>query len=80
MADPDQALADEYQKLPEEDQVLIYVGCEKIADFSEIAFMQRDLFPSDDWDTWWRYMADTYDEAPSGGTSSPSERIVCNRR
>jgi hypothetical protein len=59
----DQALADEYQKLSAEDQVLIYVGCEKIADFSEIAFMQRDLFPPDDWDTWWRYMVDTYDES-----------------
>ena len=60
----DQEMWEEYKKLPEEDQILVYVGCEKFADFSEIAFMQRELLPPDDWDTWWSYITDQYDESP----------------
>lgn len=60
----DQELWDEYMKLPEEEQTLIYLGCERMADFSAIAFFQREALPDDDWDTWWSYIVDQYDENP----------------
>jgi hypothetical protein len=60
----DQELWEEYKKLPEEEQTLVYLGCQRIADFSQIAFVQRDMLPADDWDTWWSYITDQYDESP----------------
>jgi len=55
---------DEYSKLEEKDQTMLYLGCMKIADFSQIAFMQREVLPNEDWNTWWSYIADQYDESP----------------
>ena len=55
---------DEYRMLDEHGQTLLYLGCERIADFSQIAFMQREILPDEDWNTWWSYLTDQYDESP----------------
>jgi hypothetical protein len=60
----EEQLKEEYEKLSEEERTLIYLGSEQLADFSQIAFMQRDILPADDWDTWWSYITDQYDESP----------------
>jgi hypothetical protein len=43
---------------------MVYLGCERIADFTQVAFVQREALPADEWNTWWTYMADQYDESP----------------
>jgi len=45
-------------------QVVVYMACQRIADFTQIAFIQRDVIPNHDWNTWWSYMTDQYDESP----------------
>ena len=68
---------DEYTKLWEDfealdknnrgdryEQFKVYMACQRIADFSQLAFLQRDVLPAEDWDTWWNYITDQYDESP----------------
>jgi hypothetical protein len=57
-------LWEEYSKVDEDKQTLLYLGCERIADFSQIAYMQREVLPDEDWNTWWSYITDQYDESP----------------
>jgi hypothetical protein len=60
----DEALMEEFAKLSEQDQILVRLGCQKIADFMQVTFLQRSLLPAEDWDNWWRYMGDQFDESP----------------
>jgi hypothetical protein len=60
----DQQLWDAFHKLPEDQQVMVKLGCMRIADFTQMAFLQRKTLPADDWDTWWSSMTDQYDECP----------------
>jgi hypothetical protein len=62
MTDPE--LEAEFQKLSEEQRVLVYLACERITDFMQVTFVQRDALPADEWDTWWRSFGDQYDESP----------------
>jgi hypothetical protein len=54
----------DYKALDKDEQVKVYMTCQRIADFSQIAFVQRHVLPDDDWDTWWNYITDQYDESP----------------
>jgi hypothetical protein len=60
----DQVLMDEFSKLSDQDQTLVRLGCQKVADLMQVIFLQRMLLPAEDWDDWWRYMADQFDESP----------------
>jgi hypothetical protein len=60
----DEEIWGEFKKLPPDEQTRIKLHCEQIADFLQIAFLQREALPADDWDTWWSYSIDLYDESP----------------
>lgn len=60
----DEDLRNEYENADVETQGKIKLGCEKIADFMQVAFTQRELFPDGDWNTWWAYFCDAHDESP----------------
>ena len=59
-------LWDDYKLLDgkKDQQVVVYMACQRIGDFTQIAFIQRDIIPDHDWNTWWSYMTDQYDESP----------------
>jgi hypothetical protein len=54
----------DYQALDRDEQVKVYMTCQRVADFSQIAFVQRHELPDDDWDAWWNCITDLYDESP----------------
>lgn len=60
----DEEIWDEFKNLHPDEQTRIYLHCTQIADFLQIAFLQREALPADDWDTWWSYSIDLYDESP----------------
>jgi hypothetical protein len=60
----DEELWQEFKKLPEDQQIVVDLGCDRIADFMQVAFVQRSVLPADEWNKWWSYFADQYDESP----------------
>jgi hypothetical protein len=55
-----------FQKASPEEQALVLIGIESLADFMDTAFAQRDTLRRDtgEWNTWWNYFLDCYDENP----------------
>ena len=55
-----------FQKASPEEQALVLIGTEGLADFMDTAYAQRDTLRSNsgEWNTWWNYFVDCYDENP----------------
>lgn len=49
-----------------EEQALVLIGVEGLADFMDTAYAQRDTLHPDsgEWNTWWNSFVDCYDENP----------------
>jgi hypothetical protein len=45
-------------------QIVVYMACQRIGDFTQLAFIQRNIIPDNDWNSWWSYITDQYDESP----------------
>jgi hypothetical protein len=60
----DQEVLESVPKLPQNQKILLELACEKIADFMQVVFLQRDVLPAQDWDNWWSSICDQYDEGP----------------
>lgn len=59
----DKQLQEEFDKLEDSQKALVRLGCDKLADFMQVAFLQRDKLPDADWNNWWSSMCDEYDES-----------------
>jgi len=55
-----------FQKATSEEQALVLIGVESLADFMDTAYAQRDTLRREtgEWNTWWNYFVDCYDENP----------------
>jgi hypothetical protein len=55
-----------FQKATPEEQALVLIGVESLADFMDTAYAQRETLRPEtgEWNTWWNYFADCYDENP----------------
>jgi hypothetical protein len=55
-----------FEKATAEEQALVLIGVEALADFMDTAYAQRETLRPDagEWNTWWNYFIDCYDENP----------------
>jgi hypothetical protein len=55
-----------FQKASPEEQALVLIGVECLADFMDTAYAQRETLRADggEWNTWWNFFIDCYDENP----------------
>jgi hypothetical protein len=55
-----------FDKATAEEQALVLIGVEALADFMDTAYAQRETLRPDagEWNTWWNYFIDCYDENP----------------
>jgi hypothetical protein len=55
-----------FQKATAEEQALVLIGDESLADFMDTAYAQRETLRPEtgEWNTWWNYFVDCYDENP----------------
>jgi hypothetical protein len=55
-----------FQKASPDEQALVLIGVEALADFMDTAYSQRETLRPDagEWNTWWNYFIDCYDENP----------------
>jgi hypothetical protein len=55
-----------FEKASPEEQALVLIGVECLADFMDTAYAQRETLRADtgEWNTWWNYFIDCYDENP----------------
>ena len=55
-----------FKKATPEEQALVLVGIECLADFMDTAYAQRETLRAagGEWNTWWNYFIDCYDENP----------------
>jgi hypothetical protein len=55
-----------FDKASAEEQALVLIGVEALADFMDTAYAQRETLRPDtgEWNTWWNYFVDCFDENP----------------
>jgi hypothetical protein len=55
-----------FEKAGPDEQALVLIGVEAMADFMDTAYAQRGTLRADsgEWNTWWNYFIDCYDENP----------------
>jgi hypothetical protein len=55
-----------FDRASAEEQALVLIGVESLADFMDTAYAQRETLRPDtgEWNTWWNYFVDCYDENP----------------
>jgi hypothetical protein len=55
-----------FERASSEEQALVLIGVESLADFMDTAYAQRETLRPEtgEWNTWWNYFADCYDENP----------------
>jgi hypothetical protein len=55
-----------FEKASAEEQALVLIGVESLADFMDTAYAQRETLRREtgEWNTWWNYFIDCYDENP----------------
>jgi hypothetical protein len=62
----DEMVKARFQKATSEEQALVLIGVESLADFMDTAYAQRETLRPEtgEWNTWWNYFVDCYDENP----------------
>jgi hypothetical protein len=55
-----------FERASSEEQALVLIGVESLADFMDTAYAQRETLRPEtgEWNTWWNYFVDCYDENP----------------